>query len=446
MLKIYKDIFDQLNRNNVQYCVYKSLNFLQEDLKGNRGDIDILIDKKDLDVFTTTLKKKSVFLSFKSDKPYYFIGIDQQTHKFILIDLNTNIQFGPKPYKPFHVNIDFDKLKIVKFNQLLLLSDNDYIPLMFLMRILSLSEKQQDLNEIKEYLINTSIQDGYIKTLVESIVGDDWQNIVVNILKSASWKDLKGHYSRLVQDNVNTDNILYLKQSFRYFLTKMAAVKNRIFKKPNYRIRKRGCLIAFVGVDGAGKSSTIEYVCNLKFFNLTGIKRVYFGNNEYWIPGLLWLLEKQYKNKYLRLLLSTLVLVDRKLRIYIAKYYMLMGNHVVADRYFYDDLIGKELNKDKRVEKKGSLKKVLVWLYTKLFRVNSIIKKPDVTIFLDVSPDVAYQRKQDYSYEKMLEVNKAYKDYMYNIDEVKVVDTDMSQKEVYTSVVDIIIDLDKKNQ
>ena len=57
-------------------------------------------------------------------------------------------------------------------------------------------------------------------------------------------------------------------------------------KYPSNKIRNRGFLVAFVGVDGAGKSSTVEYIENLEFFKNTGIKRVYFGNNEYWIPGL----------------------------------------------------------------------------------------------------------------------------------------------------------------
>ena len=72
-----------------------------------------------------------------------------------------------------------------------------------------------------------------------------------------------------------------------------------------------------------------------------------------------------------------------------------------------------------------------------------MLKKPELTIFLDVSPEVAYSRKQDYSFEKMLEVNKDYKDYMYKVDGVKIVNADQSQERIYSEIINFILDLEK---
>jgi thymidylate kinase len=184
-------------------------------------------------------------------------------------------------------------------------------------------------------------------------------------------------------------------------------------------------------VDGSGKSSTIDYIQNLNFFQYTGVKRIYFGNNEYWIPGLEWILSKNINNKWIRLFFSTLGLIDRQLRILIALYYMRCGNLVLADRYMYDDEIGKEYHKN-------FLKKI----YYKLFSVKMFIK-PDKIIFLDVNPEIAYTRKQDYSYEKMLVVNQAYKEYMYKVEGVKIINADKAQSEVCQEVINLLLDLDK---
>jgi hypothetical protein len=47
--------------------------------------------------------------------------------------------------------------------------------------------------------------------------------------------------------------------------------------------------------------------------------------------------------------------------------------------------------------------------------------KPDVVIFMDASPEVAYQRKQNYEFDHMLKANKAYKEYMHEVEGVKVI-------------------------
>ena len=81
-------------------------------------------------------------------------------------------------------------------------------------------------------------------------------------------------------------------------------------------------------------------------------------------------------------------------------------------------------------------------MYLNIFEVRMIVK-PRVSFFLDVDPEVAYSRKQDYSYETMLTINRSYKNYMNAVDGVKVIDANRTQKEIYNEVVSIIVDLDK---
>ena len=365
MLDIYKKFFDDLNEKEILYCVYKGLEHLQEDLKGARGDIDILLSEKDFEIFDTIALKNNFFKVKTQEQPYYYMGIDELTHKFVMLDVSTYIQFGSKPYKPYSVHLDMDKISLNKvFDRVQVLERVDYIP---------------------------------------------------QVEKSAR---------------------LEFKQKYRSFFGKLKAIARRL-KSPSYKIRDKGFLVAFVGVDGAGKSSTVEYIQNLDFFKFTGVKRIYFGSNEYWIPGLRYMLKKEFNNKYMRLLLSSFISIDKQLRIIKALYYIYMGNIVLADRYYYDNEIGREMHKDKPI-KKSTFRS----FYRFIFEVR-MLKKPDLTVFLDVSPEVAYARKQDYSYEKMLEVNRAYKEYMYKVDGVKIVNADEEQSKVYSEIVALILDLDR---
>lgn len=61
MLEIYKNLFDQLNDNKIAYCVYKSLNHIDEDLKGERGDVDILLNENDIDSFDSIAFNNNFF-------------------------------------------------------------------------------------------------------------------------------------------------------------------------------------------------------------------------------------------------------------------------------------------------------------------------------------------------------------------------------------------------
>ena len=151
---------------------------------------------------------------------------------------------------------------------------------------------------------------------------------------------------------------------------------------------------------------------------------MYFGSNEYWLPGLSFLLAKSVNwPKYLRVFFGTLALIDRQLRSLGVCYHLSIGNIVLADRYFYDDLISRKVN----IENNSKLDGILKRLYRSIFRPKMLIN-PDMVIFMDVSPEVAYSRKKDFSYDQMLKINKAYKQYMYSVNNVEVIDCDQEHE------------------
>ena len=98
-----------------------------------------------------------------------------------------------------------------------------------------------------------------------------------------------------------------------------------------------GKLVAVIGVDGSGKTTFADKLVQEPFFKLTGIKKIYFGNNQFWIPGLSRLARIENKRFSIMLILYIMTKIDRQLRIFKALYYMCFGNLVIAERYFYDD-------------------------------------------------------------------------------------------------------------
>ncbi len=436
MLKIYKELFNDLNSKNINYCIYKGLNHLNEDLNGDRGDIDILIDENDIAKFEAVSKSQGFYrFDFFGNRPLFYFKLDMYTHKLLQLDIDYFIRLGNRPNMEFYMPVEFKKLKLSKYKNINVLAKDDYLPLMFLMRLISNKGTQQNFTELKEQLKTTSIKESYMTNLLNKKFGISWKNIENDILKNSSWASLS-NYKKNILTKTFVDSKLKLMKKFKYYFRIKLKLKS-ILEIPKFRIRDKGHLIAFIGVDGAGKSSTVDYIENLDYFKYTGIKRIYFGNNEYWIPGLTKLLQKGLKNRILTVALGTLALIDRQLRVLIALYYMYQGNIVLADRYIYDDEIGRERNKEE-FEKKSLIKKI----YHKIFAVR-MLRKPDLTIFLDVSPDVAYTRKQDYSYETMLKVNEEYKNYMSQVEDVLIVNADNSQEKIYNDIIQAIIELDK---
>ena len=439
MLKIYTELFAELEKNKVDYCIYKGLNHLDEDLNGNRGDIDVLIDNNNLSDFENILNSNNFKKDMKKNFPIYYFGIDEETDKYVMVDIDNKIRLGEKPYRPYFYLIDIHELKKELRNNVWVLADEDYIPLMFFQRTTALAPKQKDLIELQTLLVNeNAIQNEYACSILENILDTSWEDIEKDIINAEDWDILQKKYKTKILKSVKVDYTLLFQQKFQKIINLVKRVKNKLFKVPPYKIRKQGYLVAFIGVDGAGKSSTIDYLLGLDYFKITGIKRVYFGNNEYWIPGVVWGL-KNAKNRWLKMFFALLAHADRSLRSLIAYYYVKRGFIVVADRFYYDNFVGQEMTKNDTKPTKSIFKKFYRYIFKPRIWIN-----PDITIFLDVHPDVAYSRKQDYSYEMMLVVNKAYKDYMLTVNNVVIVNANNDQDVIYNEVMSHILKLDNR--
>ena len=312
MLKIYEFLFQELGSQEINYCVYKGLSHLSNDLEGTRGDLDILVGETSLSSFLDIAVKAGFKFNKVAEDHFYLFGIDLDTHKMVMIDLSTNIFSGDKRFKPLVLSLDIEKLSI-DCREVNTLSMIDYIPLLFLIRLMSKEAISKDLDEIKRYLINqysTDVEPGYIQSQIEGSIAS-WQEIIASIIAAKDWDELRLKYAYKAKSLFKVNKFRLLKSRFK-LITRAIGKLRRTFFFPPYRINKKGYLIAFLGVDGSGKSSAVNYIMNLSYFKATGVKRMYFGSNEYWLPGLSFLLAKSVNwPKYLRVFLEPwLSLID----------------------------------------------------------------------------------------------------------------------------------------
>lgn len=431
MLKIYQSLFDKLSEHNISHCVYKGLSHLKDDLNGKRGDIDILCKEEQRSDFIKIAKNLGFFLCLNTPKPRFLIGLDDETLSFVMIDLSTKVLFNDGNKKLLSVNLD--KVKLDRVMNINVIHKVDYAPLLFLLKINSKNRTQKDLNEIKQYIQKPSNDEpSYLSKLVGTH-GLNWQDASKELMNSTCWSDLeKGHSTSL---NLRLTNE---KKLFQHFISRLKSFVFRKMQIPAYQIRKKGLLIAFIGVDGSGKSSTIEHLLNIDFFNLTGIKRIYFGDNEYWIPGLKKALSLNSNIKAIKYFIALLVFIDKQLRVMPLLYYKNIGHIVLADRYFYDEKIADLINHNEH-KKRNKIKRFL----HELIKPKKIIT-PDITFFLDPSPSVAYSRKQDHSLSKLKDMINHYKDYMLNQENVIRINADNEQQKNIRIIIKQIMNLHSK--
>lgn len=437
MLAIYKTLFNNLKENKIFYCVYKGLDYFEKNLSGDNCDIDIILPISQY-IFFKRICIESGFKHETGSFPKIFLGLDIETLKYAMIDIRVFFELGSKPYCPYKWEINVFKLKYAERSGASVLHDDDYLPLSFLRFITLSNYKANDLKRLQA-LIHRPVKEGYISSTISNFFQLNWNNIKESILCADTpyrlSKKYRSHVKRVLR---RKHPVFFLIKKMQKTFKIFEKIYRRIFGIPCCRIRKKGKLIVFVGVDGAGKTSAIEYLKSIEYFSITGIKKIYFGNNQYLIPGLNIFFRLIQPLRLSKFIIAPLSLLDRKLRFLKVLYYLRAGNTVLADRYYYDDLIYRKIPKNE-----SRVMSLLKKTYYAFFSIK-FIKEPDLTFYLDVSPEIAYQRKQDYDYQTMLLVNDAYKNFFYNRKNTFIIDADKPQHIVFREIINGIAALDRR--
>lgn len=430
MLNICKKLFDALTNNSVRSFVYKGLEHLEKDLLGDGGDIDLFVEEHDLIKFDEIAKKAGYAKVKETPTGIFYYGLDFKTTKASLIEVVSSIPLGKKPYKKLLIDMVYADFQITahpKFKNINVLNDIDYVKLMLIIRS---SEESLSSGEVQP-IIKLRKSDFDIKRKLDSLlVGLFGSNFYCSNHDVEEEHFIEKYHKQKSTMLCKNNNL----QASIPTLYKVFTKIKLLLGFPFFKKRRFGRLIAFVGVDGAGKTTVTSRIEKMDYFKAFSLKTMYFGNNDYWIPGLS-SIAKLSHYKLVAIPVSLIARVDRQLRIFIALFYMLQGRDVLADRYYYDDLYTLKFNENK--EKPRLLDK-LKW---KLMQVLSVrmIYTPDKTLFMDVSPQVAFSRKQDYAYEKLEKTIDGYRSLLYSRAEVVRINADETLDLVMTNTLKEII-------
>lgn len=425
MLKIYRELFQKLERNSLKYVIYKGLVHLDDDLSGSRGDLDVLIDRNRGPEFHEVIVSCGFHrINRINSRSIQYLGRDVESGKQVMLDLEYSIKLGDGRSTLTTIDYDIDKLSIkqIEFDSVKInvLGDNDYLPLMLLYRTASNSPKQSSLDELKEMEVDSSdVENSYFGKFLCSV-----DSSMLYAFRMSDWPTMQKQFKRKILryfiDGKDFFNLITSAEIFAYETKDLVRKGVRLIGGPPSPTGK-GRIVAIVGVDGAGKSSVVDSVMKDEFFKNTGIKRIYFGSNEFFTYRILDVYKSLSTSKFfksLRIFPSLLMNFERRLRIIKALYYRALGNTVICDRYFYDDEVVRKKIIDSETD--SISRKIKLAIYPKVTLV------PDLTLYLDVSPEIAYKRKQDFDFNTMLEVNAQYRSLMMSRSEVTFVDADKS--------------------
>jgi len=300
LLSTLKDIFEKLNENEVRYVHWKSNEHLKSALSG-KTDLDILVHQLDYHKFIEVVNKHG-FKKYDTDPLLNysfiddFIGFDNNTGDLIHLHTHFQLVIGKKFVKEIHLPIeeyifkhfikDVDSgVKIIDPNLEIIL-----LLIRFNIKYEGKFKKTTKLNNEYEieynWLIN-KIDEKLVKEHALNIFDKKTSNVffktINHIDKKRKFKQLRKNIFKKTNKYKTNRNFI---NNIKYYISKVKFIYKAILvKKFHIPIKFRrtkpnsGLIIAFMGVDGAGKSTLVNYT-EKWLSNKVDVHKVYFGTGD----------------------------------------------------------------------------------------------------------------------------------------------------------------------
>lgn len=281
-LKIVRNLLDEM-KDTVEYCHWKSNQHFKDALIGV-DDLDILINRNQSIILQNILAK----LNFKhfytpSTRTYVgiedWLGFDEETGTIIHLHLHYNLVVGEKHLKGFHLPFEYGVLKNRRWDDEYKVYMSSYFDeLLLLILRLGMKNRNRDLikrkvfekstiNEFnwlkekcvdfEEQLKNNEILTDRMKKIILAIYNGNYSWSNMHRLKKFLYKDLACYsqgsaFYNTTKRHFHEANRVRLEIKKRYIPSKYTFLRRRS--------ATGGIIIAFLGSDGAGKSSSIKEI------------------------------------------------------------------------------------------------------------------------------------------------------------------------------------------
>lgn len=459
-LRRLRDIFDQLNRDQIRYCHWKSNIRLKEALNGET-DLDLLVDWEQSADFERILLQHGVKRILAEPGRRYpsledYLGYDPESGKLFHLHIHYQLVLGEQFVKNYRIPVESRYLDavITRFGvrvpspeyELIILSvrallkyrDRDVIKDTFSIRYPGIPA--HILDEIK-HLHNQTTEDDIeqaLSSVFDMLPGDVIQEFLQVVLESprsgikfyALRRRLRkalGEYQRYSRGKAR---LIYFRESWQrrnsFFVRKT---------KGKMTFAKGGLSMALIGVDGAGKTTLHQQIIAWLNWKMD-IQGYYLGSKE---PSkqseILYLVFRMFRRSQRSL--TTRFGDDNILARWLehGKWYFLHAHHAAIgkDRYkryqygttrvlngstvVYDRfplelissgsdyrLLDGPQGPDLGSSLPGFLSKRLISRELEYYRMMHL---PDYLIVLDVDPEISIQRKPDHSKETVTAKSRA---------------------------------------
>jgi thymidylate kinase len=421
--------FEQLEQNDIAYCLLRGYEELDTATEG--GDVDLLVRASQTDRLHALLSAIGfVYLPSWGREPHrFFVAYDQVSDCWVKLDVVSAVMYG-KPVPSIRTDLAEACLnRRRRRGPTFVPSPEDELLTTLLHCVLDKGEFTPNRRERLEALRHEIVDEGYLSKQLQRF----WST-AITWTRLAELLD-RGAWAELLAQHISVSKRVARGQ---WFAMPVRAVGGRALRKLDRVagiMQRRALTVALLAPDGGGKTTLANQLT--KTFYLPS-RYIYMGTNiessTVGLPTTRWIQAHSRRPSSAGRLPAWMAarslrfvnnMFEQWYRYATSYYHMMRGRLVLFDRYVYDS--------PGNVVAKPSLKsRARRWL------LSAAAPKPDLVVYLDAPGEVLYARKGEHSPAILEQQRQHYLSLQPHLPQMVVVDATHDADEVRRAVTSLI--------